>query len=249
VTIVSVAVTILHVTGITTACLRIYYRHRSRRIWWDDYAAVPPALSECLNVMVLWARLQHFGIYYNNVFIMSFRDLTRVLRWSRISMGLAIIRIMPEWSKSRVISLCVTSAFILNWTALVTAFTVICSLHTDWEFDDIDYLICSPAYAASAASIATDIVGDVFLAALPLYRLWSLRLPPGQRRLVRLVFSTSLLPLIVAIFLFILTYGGITKGPGSVVIWTMMIQIEVSSTSVLSYYLISLDVGSAICYC
>ncbi|KAF8982898.1 hypothetical protein BDQ17DRAFT_1437670 [Cyathus striatus] len=40
-----ISITILHVTAAATACLRIDYRRRTRRLWWDDYAASVPAFT------------------------------------------------------------------------------------------------------------------------------------------------------------------------------------------------------------
>ncbi|KAF9002141.1 hypothetical protein BDQ17DRAFT_1426102 [Cyathus striatus] len=74
--------------------------------------------------------------------------------------------------------------------------------------------------------LAADIASDLYLAALPLYRLWRLRMPSPQRRLIRLVFSTSLLTLVVVFILLIYSYGRIFEGPGSTFVWLMIVRIE-----------------------
>ncbi|KAF9002136.1 hypothetical protein BDQ17DRAFT_1243536, partial [Cyathus striatus] len=201
-----VSVTILHIVAIITACLRIGYRRKSRRIWWDDYATILPALLEFCNVIGLWMRLQHFSMLRQmkvNLRFLGMALLTTTIWWSRIGMALSIARITPEWSKSRVIILYVTCSFVCNWIGLITAYTILCCLDTSWEFANTDILVCGSAFTASAASMISDIAGDLFLVTLPLHRLWRLRLPLAQRRLVRLVFSTSLLMLTVAATLLI----------------------------------------------
>ncbi|KAF9002142.1 hypothetical protein BDQ17DRAFT_550380 [Cyathus striatus] len=248
------AVTIIHVIAIAAACLRIAYRYRSRRMWWDDYAAAPPVLAECLNIIVLWARVQHFShvdgwdrdIKVHLTFL-NLASMGATVWWSRISMALAIMRITPEWSKSRTITLYVTCAFILNWIALLTTFAVMCSQHTSWQYAKTDILLCKPAFMASAANMTTDIAGDIFLAALPLYRLWRLRLPLAQRRLVRLVFSTSLIPLMGAIFLLALTYSEVINGPGSLIVWTMVVHIEGAISVIANHLTVLISWGYKAC--
>ncbi|KAF8992184.1 hypothetical protein BDQ17DRAFT_1432598 [Cyathus striatus] len=229
-----ISVTILHVTAVATACLRINYRRRTRRLWWDDYAASVPAFTECFNAAFLWIRLRHFSdeedaLLREMKVTLSFLNsglFATTIWWSRISMALAIVRISPEWSKSRIITLFATSAFIFNWITLVVSFTVVCALRSSWQHSHADVLICGPATMITIASIAMDIIGDVYLAALPLYRLWRLRLPLAQRRLIRLVFSTSLLTLPPVLLVLVWSYGGIIRGPGFGLVWIMLLQME-----------------------
>ncbi|KAF9002138.1 hypothetical protein BDQ17DRAFT_1426098 [Cyathus striatus] len=246
-----IAVTIIHVIAILAACLRIEHRRRSRRIWWDDYASVLPALLECLNLAVQWARMHHFSdkeqILYRHLKVelslISSVFCAAIGWWSRISMALTIMRITPEWSKSRVVTFYVIFAFILNWMGLLIAFTTICTLRTSWQLANTDVLICTPAFVGSTANISTEITGDVLLTALPLYRLWNLRLPLAQRRLVRLVFSTSLLPLAVSGVLLIFTYGNFMKGPGSSLVWIIMLQVEVAMSVIASHLTVLISWG------
>ncbi|KAF8982899.1 hypothetical protein BDQ17DRAFT_1437671 [Cyathus striatus] len=121
-------------------------------------------------------------------------------------MALAIVRITPEWSRSRIITLFATSAFIFNWITLVVSFTVVCALRSSWQYSDADVLICGPATMITIASIAMDIIGDVYLAAC--------------------LFSTSLLTLPPVFVVLVWSYSGIIKGPGFGLVWIMLLQME-----------------------
>ncbi|KAF9002166.1 hypothetical protein BDQ17DRAFT_1426127 [Cyathus striatus] len=141
-------------------------------------------------------------------------------------MALALVRITPEWSRLRTMTLYTTFAFIINWIALVVFFTAICALQTSWQYVSGDVLACSPAIGTSAANMATGITGDIYLVTLPLYRLWRLRLPAAHRRLVRIVFSTSVITLVAAVAALIFTYGGILRGPEAWLPWMMILKAE-----------------------
>ncbi|TFK35205.1 hypothetical protein BDQ12DRAFT_668704 [Crucibulum laeve] len=149
-----------------SSALRVEYRRRTRRLWWDDYASIVPAVFECFTIANIWLRLrrhddsersQHFKAaysYMNSAFFCS------IIWWSRISLALAVVRITPVWSKTR--------------------------------------------------------------------PLWYIKLQPAQRRLVLLVFSTSVLTLAAAVAVAIASYGKIFKGPGALLVWLMTTNIEES---------------------
>ncbi len=59
-----------------STCLRVEHRRRARRLWWDDYATIIPAVVEVLNVAVLWLRITHrTGEYFSQwTFMQISRD-------------------------------------------------------------------------------------------------------------------------------------------------------------------------------
>ena len=65
-TVTEVCISILHGIATISTCLRVEHRRRARRLWWDDYATIIPAVVEVLNVAVLWLRITHnAGEYFN----------------------------------------------------------------------------------------------------------------------------------------------------------------------------------------
>ncbi|KAF8999796.1 hypothetical protein BDQ17DRAFT_733387 [Cyathus striatus] len=229
-----ISITILHGLAILTAFLRFEYRRRTRRLWWDDHAALVPAIIEFLNIAVFWIRIRHFDAEDDILLRQLKIDLSyinsacfaTIIWWPRISMALAIVRITPHWSKLHRITLCVTFLFILNWIALGLAFIITCVVHSLWTHANSDILVCGPAYYVTPASVTTDIVGDTILVILPLHHLWRLRLRRSQRRLILMVFSTSLLTLITAVVVVIFSYASVLRGPGGLFVWLMVTQIE-----------------------
>ncbi len=84
-----------------------------------------------------------------------------------------------------------------------------------------------------------DSFSDVLLIAIPLYQLWHISSRTSERRLIRLVFSASVITLMASIGLCIISYGKILVGPGGPLVWLMACQIFVSNLhrSVLTYLL------------
>ncbi|TFK35236.1 hypothetical protein BDQ12DRAFT_668731 [Crucibulum laeve] len=131
-----------------------------------------------------------------------------IIWWSRISLALAVIRITPVWSKTRPWVICLICAFILNCLTIILGMTVTCAVNTNWQH------------------MKADIIGDLLLVGFPLYRLWYIKLQPAQHRLVLLVFSTSVLTLVAVVAVATVSYGRFFKGPGALLVWLMMLNVE-----------------------
>ncbi|TFK32519.1 hypothetical protein BDQ12DRAFT_773016 [Crucibulum laeve] len=176
----------------------IEYRRRTRRLWWDDYASIVPAIFECFKIAITWFRLRHFDESEDSRHLkitLSFMNQTCfsfIIWWSRISLALAVVRITPVGSKARPWVIGLTCAFILNFIALVLGMTV---------------------------------------------TLWYIKLQPAQRRLVLLVFSTSVLTLVAVGAAAIVSYGKVVKGSGAKLVWLMTLNIEVSNANILFDFL------------
>ncbi|TFK32134.1 hypothetical protein BDQ12DRAFT_617623 [Crucibulum laeve] len=231
-----VSITILHVVAASSSVLRFEYRRRTHRLWWDDYAAILSAVIECCPIALIWLRIRRFDDSEHSRHLkiafthMSSASFGSIIWWSRISLALALIRITPVWSKVRPWIIGFTCGFILNWIALVLGMGITCAVNTAWQHVKADILICRPSYGVVLGSLSTNLIGDILLAGFSLYRLWYIKLRPAQRRLVLLVFSTSVLTLIASVGVGIISYGRVAEGPGALLVWVMAINIEVSNT-------------------
>ncbi|TFK35223.1 hypothetical protein BDQ12DRAFT_655729 [Crucibulum laeve] len=207
-----VSITILHVVAALSSVIRVEHRRRARRLWWDDYASIVPGVFECFTIAIIWLRLRHFGTFW----------------WSRISLALAVVRITPVWSKTRLWVIGFTCAFIISWIVFVLAMTVTCAVNTAWQDLTADILICGPSSKITLATVPANVIGDMILVVFPLYRLWSIKLQPAQRHLVLFVFSTSIFTLLGSVTVAIAAYDKFFNGPGALFVWLMITNIEVS---------------------
>ena len=49
-----VIITALHLTAIALTTLRLWFRYQRRRLWMDDYTAIPPLIFNIINAIVVW---------------------------------------------------------------------------------------------------------------------------------------------------------------------------------------------------
>ncbi|TFK34321.1 hypothetical protein BDQ12DRAFT_715379 [Crucibulum laeve] len=217
-----VSISILHVIGISSSVLRVEYRRRTRRLWWDDYASIVPAAFERYGSPdhSEYVRQLKIALSYMNM-----ASLSIIIWWSRISLALAVVRITPVWSKTRLWVIGFTCAFIMAWIALLLAMMVTCAVRTDWQHVRADIVLCGPSYGITNATLPTNLTSDMILFGFPLYRLWYIKLRPAQRRLVLFVFSTSILSLAGEVAVAIVTYGKLFNGPGALLVWSMTSNI------------------------
>ncbi|TFK34320.1 hypothetical protein BDQ12DRAFT_763571 [Crucibulum laeve] len=214
-----VSVTTLHVIGILSSVLRVEYRRRTRRLWWDDYASIGPAAFECVAIAIIWLRFrryddsEHVRQLKIALSYMNMASLSIIIWWSRISLALAVVRITPVWSKTRLWVIGFTCAFMVAWIALLLIMMVKCTVNTDWQRIRADIILC------------VNLTSDLILFGFPFYRLWYIKLRPAQRRLVLLVFSTSVLSLTGEVAFSIITYGKFLNGPGAMLVWPMTSNI------------------------
>ncbi|KJA28286.1 hypothetical protein HYPSUDRAFT_690450 [Hypholoma sublateritium FD-334 SS-4] len=225
-----ICISVLHGIAIFSTCLRLEHRRRTRKLWWDDYATIVPLLTEGLNISVLWLRFRYGNLSMQDKVLYSFINsfvYNTLNWWSRISLALAVLRITPPWAKPRYIARCLPMLFIAFWVALSTAMLTTCAVHTNWQrvTTSSQVVACGPAYRTLIASTILDSFSDVLLIAIPLYQLWHISSRTSERRLIRLVFSASVITLMASIGLCIISYGKILVGPGGPTIWLMSCQI------------------------
>ncbi|KIM36664.1 hypothetical protein M413DRAFT_77847 [Hebeloma cylindrosporum] len=48
------AITALHLIAISLTTLRLWFRYQRRRLWMDDYTAIPPLIFNIINAIVVW---------------------------------------------------------------------------------------------------------------------------------------------------------------------------------------------------
>ncbi|KJA17411.1 hypothetical protein HYPSUDRAFT_97038, partial [Hypholoma sublateritium FD-334 SS-4] len=197
-----VSMSLLHGIAIISTCLRVEHRRRARRLWWDDYATIIPAVIEVLNIAVLWLRITHKPVPMEYKILYSYASsffYSTIAWWSKISISLAVLRVIPAWSRIRPFAIAMPVIFLIFWAALFTTMITTCAIHTQWQFSRAQILICGPGYRITIVSTVLDVVADVMLVAVPLHQVWCIKRRASERRLVRLVFSSSMLTLVASI--------------------------------------------------
>jgi len=121
-----------------------------------------------------------------------------LVAWSaRISIGMSIARIMPPQTRLRYLLYAMNGMFGLMCVGQLLQKIVNCTQDTSWY--DNDDVQCHLGSAAGVLSLCTDLTADTCLVAVPLRTLWRVRLPKPQRRLILLIFASSVLSSLLGI--------------------------------------------------
>jgi hypothetical protein len=177
-------VSVLHIIAIGSTLFRLFYRHRTRRLWWDDYTAIIPLVMECMYLTVLWLRvferglslsirlnyrnsltlffrpwalrfkgkdrasLVIHGLFYHRHMVCLFALLVTQIhqkpysRWTRISLGLAIARIIPRWEPVRKFTMGVVCAFGGTYVICLSLSVSHCVKDKTWHRPGIPIVSC-----------------------------------------------------------------------------------------------------------
>ncbi|KAH9479329.1 hypothetical protein JR316_0007919 [Psilocybe cubensis] len=205
-----VVLTVVHVIAITLTAFRVYYRAVTQRYWWDDFVATMALVGDCVYLSALWFEyakpnsvLQEHKVLVARYWLGLMLFL--LVEWmTRISLALAIARIFPPQQPTRRFAVglaLLSTAFCL---AILTEAAVICAHQPA--------LVSGPEAACQwpdslrTLIVVANISSDSLLIATPLYKLWRVRLPRKQRRLILCGFTASALTtsatVACAVFLF-----------------------------------------------
>nr|VWO99627.1 PKS_ER domain-containing protein [Ganoderma boninense] len=122
---------------------------------------------------------------------------TCVLWSARLSILFSIIRLIPFLMRLRMYATMAAVLFGCMWASLIILKIAICETHPEWKQTQGVQCVLGPAVAG--VELATDIIADVILVALPIRLLWNLKLSPSRRALLTGIFSASMFTTVVSI--------------------------------------------------
>ncbi|KAF5316229.1 hypothetical protein D9619_006254 [Psilocybe cf. subviscida] len=191
----NIVLTAIHVTGIGLTIFRFRYRANTQRLWWDDWIALFAMLVDCVYITILWfdyaqqdSILQTHEVRVALYWLGLMLFLTAV--WAiRISLALAIARIWPPRDPTRMFA--IGMAFMsVAFCAIVIVRSVTLCAHQPALVSGPD-AACHWSLDLRVLVVAANITSDALLVAVPLYKLWRVRLNPRKRRLILGAFTAS----------------------------------------------------------
>ncbi|KAG7091446.1 hypothetical protein E1B28_010481 [Marasmius oreades] len=191
---------------------RLVVRYRSKRMWLDDAWAAFAMVCAFLLLVGMWIRTDIPGIGPLNqprevrvvAYWMVALSFTNTLWASRMSIIFSVIRLIPPMMRLRRISNISAVLFMLMWIGLLIQKTYICASNTSW-FQHADPM-CRLGHGVATNEIITDAISDLLLAVIPIHLLRGVSLQSDQRKMLYIIFGSSLLITLVsavhAIFVF-----------------------------------------------
>ncbi|RDB18607.1 hypothetical protein Hypma_014728 [Hypsizygus marmoreus] len=224
-------VSALHVTAIGSTIFRLLYRRKTRCLWWDDYTAIVPLVMDTSYFIVLWLRVweKDPGLFNLNGKVVlhwiSTTNFITIIWWTRISLALAIVRILPHWDPMHTFTIGLVCAFVVTYIACLSLSFNHCAKDKSWHRPDAPIVLCG-SFALGIMGVCTDIISDTLLVAIPLSTLWGVTLKRNQRRLVLSAFSASMLTTLATVVYGTLSFAPFNQGPSRAILMIMAAHIE-----------------------
>ncbi|KAF8966776.1 hypothetical protein BDZ97DRAFT_1756370 [Flammula alnicola] len=204
-----ISVTLLHFVSITFTLVRVGYRWRTRRLWWDDRIVMIAMVADCIYIVIMWFKLRKDKISWiasdDHTFVYSewFSSfLCFTIVWvSKICLALSVARIFLPGHPFRIWAFYFIGILILCYLASTFIVTFACEGSPWWQ---LNYQRCTTEahslnVAALIGALILDTLTDVVLVIAPVIMLWRVKLPPKQRILLLVLFSSSILTIIASV--------------------------------------------------
>ncbi|KAF8161392.1 hypothetical protein B0H34DRAFT_700765 [Crassisporium funariophilum] len=238
-----ISFTLLHTISIGFTLVRLVHHWRMGRLWWDDYVVCFPLLTDCFYVISIWLRLRDgleasTGPKYQGVFYSTWlsTNLFFTIIWaSRISLSLSIARIFPSGHRCRQFAFGLVASFLLAYISSLLLATLTCrASQSAWYLLKLSNCLrlkngqlIGSLTSLAPFYIAIDLVADVLLIITPSVMLWKVKLPTNERRLILVLFSSSIFTLLSAIPFAFIWFFGINLPPDSrLTLFTMTPMLE-----------------------
>ncbi|KDR78585.1 hypothetical protein GALMADRAFT_154564 [Galerina marginata CBS 339.88] len=239
-------ISIFHIAALSSTVVRIFDRFYMGRMWWDDYLAFLPLISNSTFFIAVWKgfevrfRTLPTSTFYGFFFI-TFLHFTTI--WSsRTILALALARLFPSWSRTRTISFTLASLFCLAYILVMTTTMVTCS-SPGIPFYHMTGKAClrvgvNGTSISSVMAISCDFVADASLVVFSVHVLWHIKLPKHQRRLIRTTASASILTLLSVTLFCVLWYGAFDYGPDTRLLNMMATHLEDTTSLIVANLLV-----------
>ncbi|KAF8161390.1 hypothetical protein B0H34DRAFT_378550 [Crassisporium funariophilum] len=244
-----ISLTLLHTAPIGFTLVRLAHHWRLGRLWWDDYVVCIPLLADCVYILQIWLKYRNGleasrGPEFQNVFYSVYIALSlffTVIWTSRISLALSIARIFPPNHRARKFAFLLVTTFTLTYIIFFLTATLTCrASHSVWFTLNLSNCTRLPSgrLIGSMPSInpvylAVDFAADAVLIITPSIMLWKVKLPVKERRLVLVLFSSSILTLLSAIPYALIWFFGVRLPPDSQLVLYTMIPLFETAFSLL----------------
>ncbi|KDR80807.1 hypothetical protein GALMADRAFT_61085, partial [Galerina marginata CBS 339.88] len=215
-----VIVTLLHIVAISLTLFRLHYRKRTRRLWWDDYTAGFATFMDFGYLPMLWLSYTPPGSVLNShkftivKYWVSFILFLVVVWCTRVSIALALARVFPPGENTRRFAIGLAIFFASLYIAVTARFVVVCSKQMAEPGRSTD-IPCNWSTDFRFLHTIGNLFSDTLLVATPLYKLWRVRLPRSQRRLILAGFAASALTTIPSIACSVFLFAPTNWGPGT----------------------------------
>ncbi|KAH7912491.1 hypothetical protein BJ138DRAFT_1004359 [Hygrophoropsis aurantiaca] len=199
-----VVTTVIQCIAMLITMFRLWFRLQMRRFWWEDTWALIALLFDIVGLISGWlyfptcaasclskcdaCKLAAPGRLLSVSWLVYSVSFTCVVWAVRISILVSIMRIVYMSTSLRHITYGIATLFSLLWGAVVALKLVV------WRYPRAFLAL------AIGSELSSDILSDILLVVLSLRLLWHIKLRKQERRIILIIFSTSLTVSMVSCF-------------------------------------------------
>ncbi|KAF9557763.1 hypothetical protein CPC08DRAFT_819726 [Agrocybe pediades] len=186
---VQVVLTLLHCSAVTTGIFRLYRRHQTGQIDYDDYVAAFALVLNILFFPTLWFPKEEFTadlppsherIMFSIVSSWFVHTVWTVLLWAtRISLGLSITRVLPKKTRFYYATWILIYVILAGGIAVEAVSIAECAISYRVWSKTAPYQ-CNAGVVVYSVFTGVDVTSDLLLVGVPLWALW--RLPKLDRK-------------------------------------------------------------------
>ncbi|KAH8824316.1 hypothetical protein DL96DRAFT_1613696 [Flagelloscypha sp. PMI_526] len=178
--------------------VRLAFRAKHKRLWYDDAWAFGAFLFSVLLMFSMYDRLVQGRTLHHKVvayWIGSF-SFQNTLWGARMSVICAILRLIPRQDVLRKWTQLVAALFVGMWLGIIIQKAVVCSSDLSWYNQATPH--CPLGFGVMVNELVTDICADLALAIVPILLYRNVSLPAQQRTMLFIIFASSLLISVVS---------------------------------------------------
>jgi len=235
-------ISIFYTLASLTTIFRLIWQYRWQRWWLDDTFALCSLLFDTVYFVSIWLRTLWFpsgdvesspSQVQHRVLLFWFTAiLSPCVVWSaRISMGFLVSRFVSVGSNARRNLFVIWLFFGIIWLSIMLEKVLVCRSNSAVQM--ASYVHCTDGKSTGIISLCTDIVADAFLIAVPLCILWNINLRRGERQLILITLTSSVLSSMASIAYALVVFNTQRIGHNRGLAISLVAHIKASTTLIV----------------
>ncbi|KAJ8581100.1 hypothetical protein M405DRAFT_777785 [Rhizopogon salebrosus TDB-379] len=183
--------------AIALTVFRVWFRLYIRRFWWEDAFAVSAGLFSVAKMIASWILLNSEGTAAVVAFWITTSTFPCITWSARMSILLSVTRIARPTRWLFRFSLGIAIIFFLMWAGSMVQRALTCTYNSPF---DPTAPFCNIHGSIEIYELTISCVADAMLVAFSFRLLWNVNLPTRQRRMIRTIFSSSIIISLFSLF-------------------------------------------------
>jgi len=214
---------------------RVWFRLHIRRFWWEDAFAAIAGVCSVAKLIASWILIlvQSKGTTFSVSFWITTITFPCITWSARMSILLSITRLARPTQWIFRLSLGFAIIFSMMWAGSIVQRALECGSDDKWHpVKNPSAPFCNIYGSIAVYELATSCAADVMLVVFSFRLLWNVNLPPRQRRMILIIFSSSIVMSLFSLFHAVTNFSLVTG------ITTVAVNLETSCSVIVCNLLV-----------